>query len=133
MVERREEGARKTVMGTTNQIYAKGVPAWGDGSFKPTSSGHASAPNKKPMLSLARFMSIVQVDEHGTTKNSCCCMEKALERKNAWASRSLRVIDAERQALRAREAPSCSLRVIQCPGCKTMFSRDFNAAVNNAR
>lgn len=26
MVERREEGARKTVMGTTNQRYAKGVP-----------------------------------------------------------------------------------------------------------
>ena len=57
------------------------IVAWGDGSFKPTSSGHASAPNKKLMLSLARFMTIVLVDEHGTTKNSCCCMEKALERK----------------------------------------------------
>ena len=57
------------------------IVAWGDGSFKPTSSGHASAPNKKLMLSLASFMTIVLVDEHGTTKNSCCCMEKALERK----------------------------------------------------
>ena len=94
------------VLGTKKMLLWLG----GDGSFKPTSHGHAAAPNKKLMLSLARFMTIVLVDEHGTTKSSCCCMEKAMERK---------VGGYRRRAT-----------VVQCPRCKTMLSRDFNAAVN---
>lgn len=55
------------------------IVIWGDGSFK-LSSGHVSTRNKKALFSLARFMTIVLVDEC-TTKDTCCYMEKTLERK----------------------------------------------------
>ena len=62
------------------------------------------------MLALSRFMTIVLVDEYITTRTSCCCMHDLV---------SKRTVNYKRRTT-----------VLQCPSCKTMFSRDFNAAVN---
>ena len=89
------------------------VVAWGDGSFGPTSKGHASAPNKGLMKSLSRFMPIVIVDEYGTTKNSCCCFAETTDMKTSSYKET------------GRRAT-----VLQCKECKTVLSRDVSAAVN---
>ena len=89
------------------------VVAWGDGSFGPTSRGHASAPNKQLREQLSRFMTIALVDEFRTSKMSCCCETSVSE---------LRTKTYKRRAT-----------VVKCNQCMRVFSRDFNAAVNIVR
>ena len=59
------------------------VVAWGDGSFGPTSRGHASAPNKGLMERIARFLPVVLVDEFRTSKVSSCCEVEMVERRTS--------------------------------------------------
>ena len=86
------------------------VVAWGNGSFGPTSNGHASAPNKALRRSLSRFFPIVLVDEYNTSKKTHCCEQHA---------RQLRTPNYKERTT-----------VVQCPKCKTLLSRDTNAAKN---
>lgn len=92
------------------------IVAWGNGSFGPTSNGHASAPNKTLRQSLSRFFPIVLVDEYNTSKklHTLCCEQDA---------RELRTPTYKKRAT-----------VVQCPKCKTdctyVLSRDTNTAKN---
>ena len=86
------------------------VVAWGDGSFGPTSKGHASAPNKKMQMMLARFIPVVTVNERRTSKTvSCCKVYGTPLRCNGYKKRAT---------------------VMQCPKCRCIHSRDTNAALN---
>ena len=86
------------------------VVAWGNGSFGPTSRGHASAPNKALRKSLAPFVRIVLVDEYNTSKKACCCKGNVVPLKSgSYKKRAT---------------------VVQCSECSCILSRDMNAAVN---
>ena len=87
------------------------VVAWGNGSFGPTSRGHASAPNKSLRKSLGRFFPIVLVNEYNTSKKMCCCRGPGKE---------LRTVNYQKKRA----------TVLQCPACHCVLSRDFNAAMN---
>ena len=51
---------------------------WGDGSFGPTSRGHASAPNKGLREQLAAHgLEIHLCNEYRTTKHTACCQEQS--------------------------------------------------------
>lgn len=86
------------------------IVAWGNGSFGPTSRGHASAPNKGLRKSLCRFLPIVLVDEHKTSRKSCCCQADVL---------SLRTPEYKKRTT-----------VLQCDSCQRLLGRDVCAAVN---
>jgi hypothetical protein len=49
---------------------------WGNGSFGPTSRGHAPAPNKKLQHLLARYVPVLTSSEYNTSKRSACCHEE---------------------------------------------------------
>ena len=89
------------------------VVAWGDGSFGPTSRGHASAPNKKLRKQLAEYFPIVLVKEYNTSKKVCCC-------------RSGAKTDLKRPGYTRRAT------VFRCDVCNILLSRDMCAAVNIA-
>jgi hypothetical protein len=55
------------------------VVLWGNGSFGPTSCGHASAPNKLLRRKLADHgVEIHLVDERNTSKYTGCCQEESV-------------------------------------------------------
>jgi hypothetical protein len=83
---------------------------WGNGSFGPTSKGHASAPNKKMQREIARFVPLVLVNEFNTSKKTNCC-------------------ELDGVALRTKQYKKRTT-VFQCPGCKRLLPRDVNAAMN---
>ena len=86
---------------------------WGNGSFGPTSKGHASAPNKKMQREIARFVPLVLVNEFNTSKKTNCC-------------------ELDGVALRTKQYKKRTT-VFQCPGCKRLLPRDVNAAMNILR
>jgi hypothetical protein len=81
---------------------------WGNGGFGPTSHGHASAPNRKLQLALARKLSVVVVSEFRSSKTSTChhCGVKPVTLPGR------------------KQRPT----VLKCLNCSTLHSRDFNAA-----
>ena len=89
------------------------IVAWGNGAFGPSYKGHAPAPNKSLRRSLSRFFPIVMVNENNTTKKTNCC---------GVYGKGLRTAAYRKTRRRAT--------VVQCPECKTILSRDTNAAKN---
>ena len=67
---RQEQRAHKLAAAVLDGVETNVIVAWGNGSFGPTSKGHASAPNKALRRSLSRFFPIVLVDEHNTSKKT---------------------------------------------------------------
>ena len=49
------------------------ILVWGDGSFGPSTKGHASAPNKRLQRLLSKYIPIVTSSEYKTSQMSPCC------------------------------------------------------------
>ena len=86
------------------------IVVWGDGSFGPTSRGHASAPNKGLRNLLRPYLNIVLGCEFNTSQVCCCHHEK------------VSTLRTERYHRRTT--------VVQCKKNKTLLARDANAAQN---
>ena len=65
-----QRAVHKLAAAVLDGVETNVIVAWGNGSFGPTSKGHASAPNKALRRSLSRFFPIVLVDEHNTSKKT---------------------------------------------------------------
>jgi hypothetical protein len=89
------------------------IVGWGNGSFGPTSKGHAAAPNVALRRSLAPFFPIVLINEYKTSQMTCCCHTVGI-------------------GLRTDQYKQTNKRttVLQCPTCRSILSRDVNAASN---
>ena len=55
---------------------------WGNGGFKPTSRKWESAPNKGLRRKLSKWIPIVLVNEHKTSKISPCCHKEVINSKS---------------------------------------------------
>ena len=80
----------------------------GDGTFSPSTKGHASAPNKRLPRLLSKYIPIVTSSEYKTSQMSPCC------------------------GVRLRELPSPGRkRVVSkvCPLCQKQWNRDVAAAL----
>jgi hypothetical protein len=89
------------------------VVAWGNGSFGPTSQGHASAPNKGLAKALSQTLPIVFVSEYNTSKKACCCQGST-------------------SPCRGPEHYTKRATVLACDTCHTLLGRDASAATNIA-
>ena len=84
------------------------IIVWGNGGFAPSGRGHAPAPNKKLQLLLSKHVPLVIGSEYRSSKTSACHHEQVRE------------ISLTKQTTR------CAM--MKCRVCKTILSRDKNAA-----
>ena len=96
---------------------SKAVLAWGNGSFGPTSRGHASAPNKSLRKMFARHVAIVLVDEHLTSKRCSCCNSK---------------VTGLRRSQNGESGKKKRYTVLRCDMCGGLWGRDMAASANIA-
>ena len=84
------------------------VVLWGGGSFGPTLSGHAAAPNKLLRDKLAAHgVRIYVVDEYGTSKHTACCHHRSVysrQQQQLGKQRQLRDDKRQRQRQHAQQA-----------------------------
>ena len=85
------------------------IIVWGDGGFPPTSHGHAPAPNKKMQSQLSKHIPLVVGSEYRSSITSACHHVAVLPLKQT-------------RMLSRRHT------VMTCTACRTMLSRDANAA-----
>ena len=109
-----QRAAEKLVTDLLNGVSdrSKAVVAWGNGSFGPTSRGHASAPNKALRTMLSRHVAVVLVDEYLTSKRCPCC--------------ETTVTGLRTEHYRKRHT------VLRCDTCDGLWGRDMAASANIA-
>ena len=66
------------------------VLVWGNGSFGPTSKGHASAPNKGLRIGLVRYVPIVLCSEYNTSKRCPKCGSDVHQGRNPRTGSKIR-------------------------------------------
>ena len=85
------------------------ILVWGDGTFSPSTKGHASAPNKRLQRLLSKHIPIVTSSEYKTSQMSPCCGVR----------------------LRELQSPGRKRVVLKvCPSCQVQWNRDMAAAIN---
>ena len=85
------------------------ILVWGDGSFGPTSHGHAAAPNMRLRRLLSKYIPVILSSEYLSSQRSACCHSKMKD-------------------CRKIQPGMKRVTVKQCTSCQTLLSRDVSAA-----
>jgi len=122
------------VVGTRRkQLKGRIALVWGSGGFGPTSRGWASAPNKKLRNGLKKFFPIILSTEHRTSRVCSKCHGK--EDLKPGKGFPVKKKKMKRNELKEMETEGVKKKeemrgLRHCPGCKTTWNRDTNAALN---
>ena len=114
-VVRRALGPHNLTAGERTQLSRKMVIVWGNGGFKPSGTGHQSAPNRKLREGLLPMVPIVMSTEFNTSRRSPCCHDKVHHGSKGHGPSD------SKKSLRG---------LFYCDKCNTPWDRDFAAALN---